>query len=203
MTKLKSNKKIVRKASHQRKTKETDIKIKLDLDGSGKSKIKTGVGFFDHMLEQLAKHSNINLEITVKGDLHIDEHHTVEDVGIALGEAISTALGDRRGIERYGFMLPMDDALAQCAIDLGGRAYLSFNCKFKREMVGGFPTELFKEFFRGFSMGLRANIHIKATGENDHHKVEAIFKAFAHSLNNALKYDSRNKGSLPSTKGLI
>jgi len=193
----------IRKAVHQRKTKETDIRIKLDLDGAGVSKIKTGIGFFDHMLEQLSKHSNINLEVRVKGDLYIDEHHTVEDVGIALGEAMSVALGDRKGIERYGFMLPMDDALAQCAIDLGGRAYLSFNCKFNREMVGEFPTELFKEFFRGLSMGLRANIHIKATGENDHHKAEAIFKAFARSLNNALKYDSRNKGSLPSTKGLI
>lgn len=199
----KNEKKTKRKAIYQRKTKETNIQIKLDLDGVGKSKIKTGVGFFDHMLEQLAKHSNINMEISVKGDLHIDEHHTVEDVGIALGEAMSNALGDRKGIERYGFMLPMDDALAQCAIDLGGRAYLSFTCKFKREKVGEFPTELFKEFFRGLSMGLRANIHIKATGENDHHKAEAIFKAFARALNNALKYDSRNKGSLPSTKGLI
>lgn len=199
----KNEKKTKRKAIYQRKTKETNIQIKLDLDGVGKSKIKTGVGFFDHMLEQLAKHSNINIEISVKGDLHIDEHHTVEDVGIALGEAMSNALGDRKGIERYGFMLPMDDALAQCAIDLGGRAYLSFTCKFKREKVGEFPTELFKEFFRGLSMGLRANIHIKATGENDHHKAEAIFKAFARALNNALKYDSRNKGSLPSTKGLI
>ncbi len=203
MKRQKPNMKIVRKATHQRKTKETDIKIRLDLDGSGVSKIKTGIGFFDHMLEQLTKHSNINMEINVKGDLHIDEHHTVEDVGIALGEAMSNALGDRKGIERYGFMLPMDDALAQCAIDLGGRAYLFFNCKFKREKVGEFPTELFKEFFRGLSMGLRANIHIKAAGENDHHKAEAIFKAFARALNNALKYDSRNKGSLPSTKGLI
>ncbi len=193
----------VRSAAHLRKTNETLIKIKLDLDGTGKSKIKTGIGFFDHMLEQLAKHSNIYMDIRVKGDLHIDEHHTVEDVGIALGEAISKALGDRKGIERFGFMLPMDDALAECAVDLGGRSYLSFNCKFKRETVGGFPTELFKEFFRGLSIGLRANIHIKARGENDHHKAEAIFKALARALNNAFKFDSRNKGSLPSTKGLI
>jgi len=193
----------VRKAVRKRETKETDIKIKLDLDGEGKYKIKTGIGFFDHMLEQLAKHSNINLKINVKGDLRVDEHHTVEDVGISLGEALSNALGDRKGIERYGFMLPMDDALSLCAIDLSGRAYLSFNCKFKREKIGEFPTELFKEFFRGLSMGLRANIHIKAAGENDHHKAEAIFKSFARALNNALKYDSRNKGSLPSTKGLI
>lgn len=192
-----------RTAQHSRKTKETDIKIKIDLDGSGKSKIKTGIGFFDHMLEQLSKHSNTDITIAVKGDLHIDEHHTVEDVGIALGEAISIALGDRKGIERYGFMLPMDDALAQCAIDLGGRSYLAFNCKWKRELVGEFPTELFKEFFRGLASGLRANIHLKATGENDHHKAEALFKAFARALNMALKYDSRNKGSLPSTKGLL
>jgi len=192
-----------RTALHKRKTNETDIVIRLDLDNSRNSQINTGIGFFDHMLEQLAKHSNIYLGIKVKGDLHIDEHHTVEDVGIALGEAVSSALGDRRGIERFGFMLPMDDALAECAIDLGGRAYLSFKCKFEREMVGGFPTELFKEFFRGLSIGLRANIHIKASGENDHHKAEAIFKAFARAFNNALKYDSRNKGSLPSTKGLI
>jgi len=192
-----------RKSEHLRSTNETVIKIKLDLDGAGISKIKTGIGFFDHMLEQLAKHSNIYMDIKVKGDLHIDEHHTVEDVGIALGEAISKALGDRKGIERFGFMLPMDDALAECAVDLGGRAYLSFNCKFKREMIGEFPTELFKEFFRGLSIGLRANIHIKARGENDHHKAEAIFKSLARALNNALKFDSRNKGGLPSTKGLI
>ncbi len=192
-----------RLTQHKRKTKETDIKIKIELDGSGKSKINTGIGFFDHMLEQLAKHSNTDLFISVKGDLHIDEHHTVEDVGIALGEAISLALGDRKGIERYGFMLPMDDALAQCAIDLGGRSYLSFTCKWKREMIGEFPTELFKEFFRGLASGLRANIHLKATGENDHHKAEAMFKAFARALNMALKYDSRNKGILPSTKGLL
>ena len=129
-----------RKAEHERITNETVIKIKLDLDGTGKSKINTGIGFFDHMLEQLAKHSNIYMDIKVKGDLHIDEHHTVEDVGIALGEAISKALGDRKGIERFGFMLPMDDALAECAVDLGGRAFLSFNCKFTRELIGGFPT---------------------------------------------------------------
>ncbi|PKL82066.1 MAG: imidazoleglycerol-phosphate dehydratase HisB [Ignavibacteriae bacterium HGW-Ignavibacteriae-3] len=192
-----------RKAVHNRKSGETDIKIKLNLDGTGKSKINTGIGFFDHMIEQLTKHSNMDLILSVKGDLHIDEHHTVEDVGIALGESINSALGDRRGIERYGFMLPMDDALAQCAIDLGGRVYLSFNVKFVREKIGEFPTELFQEFFRGFAAGLRANIHIKASGQNDHHKAEAVFKACARALNNAFKYDSRNKGSLPTTKGLI
>ncbi|MEW6702598.1 MAG: imidazoleglycerol-phosphate dehydratase HisB [Bacteroidota bacterium] len=195
--------KISRKASHRRKTDETDIRIKLNLDGSGKSKVETGIGFFDHMLKQLAKHSNIEMKISVKGDLFVDEHHTVEDTGIALGETISKALGDRRGIERYGFMLPMDDSLAECAIDLGGRAYLSFNCKFVREKIGEFPTELFKEFFRGLSTGLRANIHLKAKGENDHHKAEAMFKAVARALNQALKFDERAKGSLPSTKGLI
>ncbi len=199
----KIEKKIARKAAHNRKTNETEIKIRLNLDISGKTKVSTGIGFFDHMLEQLAKHSNIYMEINVKGDLRVDEHHTVEDVGIALGEAMSIALGDRKGIERFGFMLPMDDALAQCALDLGGRAYLVFKCKFAREKVGEFPTELFHEFFKGLSVGLKANIHIKASGENDHHKAEAIFKSFARALNNALKYDTRNLGSLPSTKGFI
>lgn len=192
-----------RVSTHSRKTKETEIKIKIDLDGSGKSRIGTGIGFFDHMLEQLAKHSNIDLRLTVKGDLIVDEHHTVEDTGIAIGEAIDKALGDRKGIERYGFMLPMDDALAQCALDLGGRAYLVFKCKWNREKVGEFPTELIKEFFRGMTIGLRANIHLKVTGENDHHKAEALFKVFARSLNMALKFDTRNKGNLPSTKGLL
>ncbi|MEW6195996.1 MAG: imidazoleglycerol-phosphate dehydratase HisB [Bacteroidota bacterium] len=196
-------KKIPRKAVYMRKTNETDIKIIINLDGSGKNRIKTGVGFFDHMLEQFAKHSNIDLQISVKGDLHVDEHHTVEDVGIVLGEAIDKSLGDRKGIERFGYMLPMDDALALCAVDLGGRSYLVFSCKFKREKIGDLPTELIKEFFRGLSNGMRANIHLKAKGENDHHKAEALFKTFAKALNSALKYDSRNKGSLPTTKGLL
>jgi imidazoleglycerol-phosphate dehydratase/histidinol-phosphatase len=195
--------KVKRKAVHKRKTNETEIKIKVDLDGTGKSRIKSGIGFFDHMLEQLSKHSNIDLTLSVKGDLHVDEHHTIEDTGIALGEAINLALGNREGIERFGFMLPMDDALAQCAVDLGGRSYLVFNCKWNRENVGEFPTELFKEFFRGLASGLNANIHLKASGENDHHKAEALFKAFARSLNMGLKYDSRNKGNLPTTKGLL
>lgn len=188
---------------HNRKTKETNIKIKVDLDGSGKSRIKTGIGFFDHMLEQLSKHSNIDLSISVKGDLNVDEHHTVEDTGIALGEAIDRALGDRKGIERYGFMLPMDDSLAQCALDLGGRAYLNFKCKWNREKIGELPTELIKEFFRGLTTGLRATLHLKATGKNDHHKAESLFKVFARSLNMALKFDSRNKGNLPTTKGIL
>ncbi|MCX7875534.1 MAG: imidazoleglycerol-phosphate dehydratase HisB [Melioribacteraceae bacterium] len=190
-------------AIHKRKTNETDIKIKINLDGSGKSKIKTKIGFFDHMLEQIVKHSNIDLELIAKGDLHVDEHHTVEDVGIALGEAINFALGDKKGIERFGFLLPMDESLSYCALDLGGRSYLSFKCKFKREKIGDFPTELFHEFFRALSSGLKANIHLKCSGENDHHKAEALFKSFAKSLNMALKFDSRNKGNLPSTKGII
>ena len=192
-----------RKTNHQRKTNETEIKILVNLDGSGKSKIKTGIGFFDHMLEQLAKHSNIDLNLTVKGDLIVDEHHTVEDVGLALGEAINTALGDKRGISRYGFLLPMDDSITECAIDLGGRPYLIFYCKFAREKVGDFPTELAKEFFRALAYGLKANVYIKTRGENDHHKIESMFKAFARSLNEALKYDIRNKKVLPSTKGLL
>jgi len=192
-----------RKTNHQRNTNETEIKILVNLDGTGKSKIKTGIGFFDHMLEQLAKHSNIDLNLSVKGDLHVDEHHTVEDVGIALGEAINTALGDKRGISRYGFLLPMDDSITECAIDLGGRPYLIFYCKFAREKVGDFPTELTKEFFRALAYGLKANVYIKTRGENDHHKIESMFKAFARSLNEALKYDKRNKKILPSTKGIL
>jgi len=201
---MKSDKKgPTRRTNHQRITNETEIKILVNLDGTGKSKIKTGIGFFDHMLEQLAKHSNIDLTLSVKGDLHIDEHHTVEDVGLALGEAINTALGDKRGISRYGFLLPMDDSITECAIDLGGRPYLIFYCKFAREKVGDFPTELAKEFFRALAYGLKANVYIKTHGENDHHKIESMFKAFARSLNEALKFDSRNKKVLPSTKGIL
>ena len=193
----------LRSSIQNRKTKETDIKVELSLDGKGKSSINTGIGFFDHMLEQIAKHANINLKIKVKGDLHVDEHHTVEDVGITLGTALSEALGSKLGIKRYGFYLPMDDSIAECAIDLGGRAYLNFNCKFEREMVGEFPTELTEEFFRGLASGLKANIFIKAKGKNDHHKIEAIFKAFAKSLNEACRLDERSEGMLPSTKGVL
>ncbi|MBI1938721.1 MAG: imidazoleglycerol-phosphate dehydratase HisB [Ignavibacteriales bacterium] len=192
-----------RTAEHKRTTKETAIKIEVNLDGTGKAKIKTGIGFFDHMLEQIARHGNIDLAIITKGDLHVDEHHTVEDTGIALGEAIKKALGEKTGIKRYGFFLPMDDSIARCSIDLGGRNYLNFNCKFEREKVGEFPTELTAEFFKGLSMGLGANIYLKATGKNDHHKIEAMFKAFAKSLNEALRIDERAKGKLPTTKGLI
>jgi imidazoleglycerol-phosphate dehydratase/histidinol-phosphatase len=196
-------KKRMRSAYVVRITKETEVRIKVSLDGIGKSKISTGIRFFDHMLEQIARHSNINLEADIKGDLSIDEHHTVEDTGISLGSALYKALGDKRGIKRYGFFLPMDDSAAICAIDLGGRAYLNFNCKFNREKVGEFPTELTEEFFRALSAGLKANIYIKATGKNDHHKTEAIFKAFAKALNEACRLDERSAGILPSTKGVL
>ncbi|AFH48164.1 Imidazoleglycerol-phosphate dehydratase [Ignavibacterium album JCM 16511] len=194
---------IPRKAIVIRNTKETKISVKLNLDGSGKSKIKTGIGFFDHMLEQIARHANLDLQVSVKGDLQIDEHHTVEDTGIALGEAIRKALGDKKGIQRYGFFIPMDDSVAICTIDLGGRSYLNFNCKFKREKVGEFPTELTKEFFRALADSMKANIYIKAKGENDHHKIESIFKAFAKSLNEAARFDERNNNRIPSTKGIL
>ena len=193
----------LRTASVKRKTKETDIRIELSLDGNGKSKISTGIGFFDHMLEQIARHSNINLNIKVKGDLHIDEHHTVEDTGLAMGEALREALGNKKGIKRYGFLLPMDDSVAQCTIDLGGRSYLNFKCKFDRNKVGEFPTELTEEFFRAISSALKANIYIRAKGKNDHHKIESIFKAFAKALNEACRFDERNMGILPSTKGML
>lgn len=193
----------LRTASVKRKSKETDIKVELSLDGNGESKISTGIGFLDHMLEQIARHSNIILNIKVKGDLHIDEHHTVEDAGLALGEALSEALGNKKGIKRYGFLLPMDDSVAQCAIDLGGRSYLNFKCKFERNKVGEFPTELTEEFFRALSSTLKANIYIRAKGKNDHHKIESIFKAFAKALNEACRFDERNEGILPSTKGTL
>ena len=193
----------LRTAYVKRKTKETDIRIELSLDGNGKSKISTGIGFFDHMLEQIARHSNINLNIKVKGDLHIDEHHTIEDTGLVLGEALRKALGNKKGIKRYGFLLPMDDSVAQCTIDLGGRSYLNFKCKFDRNKVGEFPTELTEEFFRAISSALKANIYIRAKGKNDHHKIESIFKAFAKALNEACRFDERNMGILPSTKGML
>ena len=193
----------LRTASVKRKTKETDISIEVSLDGRGDSEIVTGIGFFDHMLEQISRHGNISMKINVKGDLQVDEHHTVEDVGIALGTALTEALGNKKGIKRYGFYLPMDDAIARCALDLGGRAYLNFKCKFSREKVGEFPTELTEEFFRGLAAGLKANIFIRANGDNDHHKIESIFKAFAKSINEACRYDNRSEGVLPSTKGML
>lgn len=195
--------KLLRYARKERVTKETDIRLFLQIEGEGKSLINTGIGFFDHMLDQIARHSNMNLELHVKGDLHIDEHHTVEDVGITLGEAISEALGGKTGIQRYGFVVPMDESVAECAIDLSGRSRLNFNCEFKREKVGEFPTELVEEFFHGLSSGMKANIYIKSEGKNDHHKIESIFKCFAKALNEACRFDERNNGRVPSTKGVI
>jgi imidazoleglycerol-phosphate dehydratase/histidinol-phosphatase len=192
-----------RKSYVRYKTRETDISVRLNLDGNGKSKIETGIGFFNHMLDQIARHANVDLTIIAKGDLHIDEHHAVEDIGIALGQAIREALGDKKGIQRYGFFIPMDESVAICTIDLGGRSYLNFNCKFNRDKVGDFPTELTKEFFRALADSMKANIFIKAKGENDHHKVESIFKAFAKSLNEAARFDERNNNRIPSTKGIL
>ena len=191
-----------RTATLKRKTNETDIDIQLTLDGSGKSDIDTGIAFFDHMLDQLARHGNIDLKIVVKGDLEVDEHHTIEDTAIALGEVFSKALGDKLGIERYGFCLPMDDCLAQVAIDFGGRNWLVWEAEFKREMIGKMPTEMFFHFFKSFSDGARANLNIKAEGTNEHHKIEAIFKAFAKAIKVAVKRDA-DKMILPSTKGML
>src|ERR1039457_749021 len=186
-----------------RKTKETDISVKVSLDSKQEGKVKTGIGFFDHMLSQIARHGNIYLDINVKGDLHVDEHHTVEDTGLALGQAIAESLGNKKGIKRYGFFLPMDDSAAYCALDLGGRAFLNFNADFKRSTVGEFPTELTEEFFRALSAGMKANIYLKSKGKNDHHKSESLFKAFAKALNEACRIDDRAYGALPSTKGLL
>jgi imidazoleglycerol-phosphate dehydratase/histidinol-phosphatase len=185
-----------------RKTNETDIAIKLNLDGSGKSKIDTGIAFFDHMLDQLARHGQMDLEISVKGDLEVDEHHTIEDTAIGLGEVFQKALGNKLGMERYGFCLPMDDCLAQVAIDFGGRNWLVWEADFKREMIGKMPTEMFFHFFKSFSDGAKANLNIKAEGTNEHHKIEAIFKAFAKAIKMAVKRDPE-KMVLPSTKGVL
>jgi imidazoleglycerol-phosphate dehydratase/histidinol-phosphatase len=189
-------------AEIQRKTNETDISIKLNLDGTGKSDINTGISFFDHMLDQLARHGQMDLEITVKGDLEVDEHHTIEDTAIALGEVFNKALCDKLGMERYGFCLPMDDCLAQVAIDFGGRNWLVWHADFKREMIGQMPTEMFYHFFKSFTDGAKANLNIKAEGTNEHHKIEAIFKAFAKAIKMAVKRDAE-KMILPSTKGRL
>ncbi|GMN08825.1 bifunctional histidinol-phosphatase/imidazoleglycerol-phosphate dehydratase HisB [Croceitalea sp. MTPC9] len=185
-----------------RKTNETDIRIELNLDGTGKSDIKTGLAFFDHMLDQLARHGQMDLKIKVDGDLEVDEHHTIEDTAIALGEVFHDALGSKLGVERYGFCLPMDDCLAQVAIDFGGRNWLVWNADFKREKVGDMPTEMFHHFFKSFTDGAKANLNIKAEGTNEHHKIEAIFKAFAKSIKVAVKRDVE-KMILPSTKGML
>ena len=191
-----------RTATVQRKTSETDIFVELKLDGSGKCDISTGLGFFDHMLDQIGRHSGCDLTIKVIGDLVVDEHHTIEDTGIALGEAIRKALGDKRGIERYGFCLPMDDCLAQVALDFGGRSWLVWDAKFNREKVGDMPTEMFFHFFKSLSDAALANINIKAEGTNEHHKIEGIFKAFARALKMAIRKDPFIQ-SLPSTKGVL
>lgn len=190
----------VRKATVNRKTKETDIAIVLNLDGTGQATISTGISFFDHMLDQLARHGNVDLNLQVKGDLHIDEHHTIEDTALALGEAFHQALGNKRGIERYGFCLPMDDCLAQVAIDFGGRPWLVWDAEFKREKIGEMPTEMFMHFFKSFSDTAKCNLNIQAAGTNEHHKIEAIFKAFAKSIKMAVKQEGNE---LPSTKGVI
>ena len=191
-----------RTASITRKTNETDIFIQLNLDGTGKSNINTGISFFDHMLDQIARHGQMDLDIQVKGDLEVDEHHTIEDTAIALGEVFAKALGNKLGIERYGFCLPMDDCLAQVAIDFGGRNWLVWEAEFKREMIGQMPTEMFFHFFKSFTDGAKANLNIKAEGTNEHHKIEAIFKAFAKAIKVAVKRDTE-KMILPSTKGML
>ena len=186
----------------KRTTHETDINLSLNLDGSGKSNISTGIVFFDHMLDQLARHGGMDISLQVKGDLEVDEHHTIEDTAIVLGEAFAAALGNKLGIERYGFCLPMDDCLAQVAIDFGGRNWLVWEAEFTREMIGQMPTEMFIHFFKSFSDGAKANLNIKAEGTNEHHKIEAIFKAFAKAIKVAVKRDS-DKMILPSTKGSL
>lgn len=191
-----------RTASLERNTNETKIDIHLNLDGTGISTIDTGIAFFDHMLDQIARHGQLDLHIKVVGDLEVDEHHTIEDTGIALGEVFAKALGNKLGVERYGFCLPMDDCLAQVAIDFGGRNWLVWDAEFKREMIGKMPTEMFYHFFKSFTDGAKCNLNIKAEGDNEHHKIEAIFKAFAKSIKMAIKRDM-DKMILPSTKGVL
>lgn len=190
-------------AEVQRTTKETDIYIRLNLDGQGKSDISTGLGFFDHMLDQLARHSGADLTIRVKGDLHIDEHHTIEDTALALGEAYLNALGDKKGISRYGYLLPMDECLAQVAIDFSGRPWLVWDAEFRREKIGEMPTEMFMHFFKSFSDTSKSNLNIKVEGDNEHHKIEAIFKAWAKAIKMAVKRDLKEIDRLPSTKGVL
>ena len=189
-------------ATINRKTAETDVTVSLNLDGTGNSSIATGIGFFDHMLEQVARHGQVDLQIITRGDLHIDEHHTIEDTALALGAAFARALGDKRGIERYGYCVPMDDCLAQVAVDFGGRPWLVWDAVFLREKIGQMPGEMFHHFFKSFADAAHCNLHIKATGENEHHKAESIFKAFAKSLKMA-KLRSHQVFDLPSTKGTL
>ena len=191
-----------RRAVIERNTTETRIKVELSLDGSGRTSISTGLGFFDHMLEQIARHGGMDLEISVQGDLQVDEHHTIEDTGLALGEAFSEALGDRKGIERYDFVLPMDDSAAQVSVDMGGRNWLVWDAEFNRERIGELPTEMIEHFFKSFTDTARCNLNIRAKGKNEHHKVEAIFKAFAKVLGGATRRDP-DKTEVPSTKGSL
>lgn len=192
----------LRIVEHERNTNETKISVRVNMDGEGKAAISTGIGFFDHMLEQIARHGKIDLNIVTKGDLHIDEHHTIEDTGIALGEAFAKALADKRGMERYGFALPMDEADAKVLIDFGGRNWLVWNASFRREKVGEMPTEMFYHFFKSFSDAARCNLNIECHGDNEHHKIEAIFKAFAKAIRMAIKKDPFSN-YLPSTKGVL
>jgi imidazoleglycerol-phosphate dehydratase/histidinol-phosphatase len=192
----------LRKVSHVRNTKETKISVDLNLDGKGDAKIETGLGFFDHMLEQIARHGNLDLSIQCEGDLHIDEHHTIEDVGIALGEAFAQGLLDKRGMERYGYALPMDEAEAKVLIDFGGRNWIVWDAEFKREKIGEMPTEMFFHFFKSFSDAAKANLNISCKGDNEHHKIEAIFKAFAKAIKMAVKRNP-DSDALPSTKGVL
>ena len=192
----------LRTADIRRKTKETEINIKINLDGSGEAEINTGIGFFDHMLEQIARHGMIDLMINVCGDLNVDEHHTIEDTAIVLGQCLDKAFGDKRGIQRYGFCLPMDDCLCQTAIDLGGRPWLVWDAEFKREKIGDMPTEMFLHFFKSLSDNAKMNLNIKAEGQNEHHKIEGIFKSFARALRMALARDTEHL-QLPSSKGVL
>lgn len=192
----------LRHVFHERNTSETKIKVEVNLDGSGQASIQTGLGFFDHMLDQIARHGKMDLTIEVNGDLHIDEHHTIEDTGIALGEAFAKALADKRGIERYGFALPMDETAAKVLIDFGGRNWIVWNAQFRREKIGEMPTEMFFHFFKSFSDAAKCNLHIECHGDNEHHKIEAIFKAFAKAIRMAVKRDPFSN-YLPSTKGIL
>ncbi len=191
-----------RKAAVKRITNETQIEIEINLDGSGKADILTGIGFFNHMLELFVRHSGIDLRVQVKGDLHVDEHHTIEDTALAIGEAFAEALGDKRGIERYGFLLPMEDSVAEVAIDFSGRPYLKWETEFKREKIGEMPTEMFKHFFKSFCDTSKSNLYVKAVGENEHHKIESIFKGFARAVRSAVKINPESD-EIPSTKGVL
>ena len=191
-----------RRATVTRTTHETDIQVTVGLDGNGKSDISTGLGFFDHMLEQISKHGNIDLSVHCRGDLHVDEHHTIEDTALALGECLALALGDKRGIERYGYSLPMDDCLCMVSLDFGGRPWLVWDAEFKREKIGEMPTEMFLHFFKSLSDAARMNLNIKAEGTNEHHKIEGIFKALARAIKMAVKRDVEHF-NLPSSKGML